>query len=249
MAEQNGYHLVADYWRGIVKINEIHVERLSERVIRRLEGNLTHKTVAVLGMAFKEGVSDARDSPCIPMLQALSSAGAKLKIFDPQLTPEQIADTLKFEGLTYPGRDNSLICNDIWSACKGACVLLIFTDLDVLENAANRPNKIAPGRDSNELRLEGSQTTFSCFDWARLYESMVKPHLILDCWNRVDVDAVRELGFMLESVGKRSPETGGEISQSSPEHTDSTRDSNAQNLNVGMVFTDPVRKWLRPRRL
>ncbi|KAL9624531.1 MAG: hypothetical protein Q9160_001195 [Pyrenula sp. 1 TL-2023] len=237
MAERIGCQKVADYWRSVVTMNEIHMDRLSERVMQRLEGNLTDKVVTILGFTFKEGVVDTRDSPCIPMVKALSSAGARVKIFDPRLTSKQIADTLHSEGLTHGFRNESLICNDIWSACKDASVL-IFTSLE--EKAFDQPDEMSPGEHCEQLKMEASRTALSRFDWKRLYASMVKPRMILDCWNRVDFDDLRKLGFVLEGVGRGIYQVDASQSQAALAHPESTTDGDVKTLNVGVTFADSI---------
>jgi UDPglucose 6-dehydrogenase len=45
--------------------------------------NLEGLKVAVLGLAFKPGTNDMRESPAIPLVKQLTEAGAKVKAFDP----------------------------------------------------------------------------------------------------------------------------------------------------------------------
>lgn len=59
------------------------IDRLSDKVAS-LEGS----TVAVLGLAFKAGTSDARRSPAIKLANLLAEKGAKVIAYDPQANEE-----------------------------------------------------------------------------------------------------------------------------------------------------------------
>jgi UDPglucose 6-dehydrogenase len=73
--------------RAIQHANVRHQERIVARV-RGLIGTLHRARVAVLGLAFKAGTSDMRDSPAIPIIEGLLSEGASVVAFDPQAHAE-----------------------------------------------------------------------------------------------------------------------------------------------------------------
>jgi len=56
-----------------------HVLRLVERHV----GSLRGKTIAVLGVAFKAGTDDVRESRAFPIVRRLRSAGARVRLYDP----------------------------------------------------------------------------------------------------------------------------------------------------------------------
>ncbi|MFW6126067.1 MAG: UDP-glucose dehydrogenase family protein, partial [Chloroflexota bacterium] len=56
------------------------------RLVRRLEhraGDLTGKRIAILGLAFKGGTDDVRESPAIPVIGELLARGAQVAAYDP----------------------------------------------------------------------------------------------------------------------------------------------------------------------
>jgi UDPglucose 6-dehydrogenase len=64
-------------------------KRRPEAVIRLAEkalGSLRGKTIAQLGLAFKPGTDDLRDSPAIPILKLLRKSGADVRVYDPVVT-------------------------------------------------------------------------------------------------------------------------------------------------------------------
>jgi len=46
-------------------------------------GNLNGKTIAILGLAFKQNTDDIRKSPSIDIIKLLLKEGAKIRCFDP----------------------------------------------------------------------------------------------------------------------------------------------------------------------
>lgn len=56
---------------------------LLRRHIPRLDG----VTVAVLGLSFKPGTDDLRESPAVPVVRALLEAGARVRLYDPVAMP------------------------------------------------------------------------------------------------------------------------------------------------------------------
>jgi UDPglucose 6-dehydrogenase len=68
--------------KAVIEINE----RQHEQVISRLKkyfNSLKGIHVGVLGLAFRPGTDDMRDSPAIPIVQELLSQGAVVKAYDP----------------------------------------------------------------------------------------------------------------------------------------------------------------------
>ncbi len=65
-----------------VKINEQQKGRMVKK-IRGATGGLKGKTIALLGMAFKPGVDDLRESPAVAIAERLLAAGARLQVHDP----------------------------------------------------------------------------------------------------------------------------------------------------------------------
>lgn len=84
MAEASGYepHLL----NAVEARNRHQKSRLFEKVREELDGDLSGKTVAVWGLAFKPGTDDMREAPSIPLIEALVEAGARVRAFDPVAT-------------------------------------------------------------------------------------------------------------------------------------------------------------------
>jgi len=68
---------------AVMDVNAFQPVKMVE-VAKRRAGNLNGKTVGLLGLAFKPGTDDVRDSPAIPIAEALQKAGAKIVAYDPE---------------------------------------------------------------------------------------------------------------------------------------------------------------------
>ena len=105
------------------------VEILEEKI-----GDLEGKTIAVLGLAFKPGTDDVRNSPAIDMIQELKDKGAKVKAYDPEAMEnmEKIHPDVKYVGSyqeALRGVDAGIIATD-WEEFKDI-------DKDVLDRMEN----------------------------------------------------------------------------------------------------------------
>ncbi|QNU64504.1 UDP-glucose dehydrogenase family protein [Vreelandella titanicae] len=83
-------------------------------------GNLSGKTIAVWGLAFKPNTDDMREAPSRTLMEALWQAGAKVQAFD----PEAIAECRRI----YGERDDLMLAGDRIQAVKGADALVICTE-------------------------------------------------------------------------------------------------------------------------
>ena len=68
--------------KSLVEVNEQQKYRLIEKAEKEL-GNLKGKTISVLGLTFKAGTDDLRESPAIPIIQHLLKRGCVINAWDP----------------------------------------------------------------------------------------------------------------------------------------------------------------------
>ena len=90
LCEYYGLDEVAEYWHQVVKINDYQKNRFAQKIIDFFKGDLTGKTIAILGWAFKANTNDSRESPSIYVAEKLYNAGATLYIRDPLVTQQRI---------------------------------------------------------------------------------------------------------------------------------------------------------------
>jgi UDPglucose 6-dehydrogenase len=81
MGKEHGY--TANILHAIDDRNESQKQRLFEKISDRLGCNLSGKTIAVWGLAFKPGTDDLRQAPSLVLIESLLKAGAKIRAYDP----------------------------------------------------------------------------------------------------------------------------------------------------------------------
>ena len=84
---------------GVVAYNDARKLRMSDRVKQALNGEVSGKKIAVLGLAFKPETDDMRDSPALSILPSLVAEGAVISAYDPAAMEE--AKTLLPAAITY----------------------------------------------------------------------------------------------------------------------------------------------------
>ena len=107
----------------VMRINEDQRDRFLKKV-RSALWTLRGKQLGVLGLAFKGGTDDIRESPAILIVQALMQEGCKITAYDPaamERTQEMMNSPLKFADSAY-------------EAATGADALLILTEWEEFAN-------------------------------------------------------------------------------------------------------------------
>jgi UDPglucose 6-dehydrogenase len=74
-----------DVLSSVVEINKLQPMVLVDK-LKYFLPNLQHKTIAILGLAFKPGTDDVRESPALTIIESLKQQGAKVVVFDPKAT-------------------------------------------------------------------------------------------------------------------------------------------------------------------
>ena len=73
-----------DLLQAVYNINEYQKTYLIDRAIHEADFNFNHKTVALLGLAFKKRTNDMRDSAALKAVEALLGKGVKeIRAYDP----------------------------------------------------------------------------------------------------------------------------------------------------------------------
>ncbi len=68
----------------VERVNRERKIAMATRIIEAHGGDVSGKTIGVLGVTFKPNTDDMRDSPSLDILPALIKAGAKVQAFDPE---------------------------------------------------------------------------------------------------------------------------------------------------------------------
>lgn len=155
---------VAEYWRSVVEINEYQKQRFTRRMIKRLYNTLSRKKIAVLGFAYKKNTGDTRETAAITVISQLIAEGAKVAIYDPQVSENQIIHDLQSANPAKNIKDSITIYPDAVSACSDACAIAILTEWDQFKTdliPAPKSQPPAPVPQLRNLTLEDSTATSS----------------------------------------------------------------------------------------
>ncbi len=99
-------------------VNDRQKQKLLGKVKDALGGDISGKSVAVWGLAFKAETDDMRESPAIPLIEGLLDAGAKVRAYDP--VAEANAERVFGERIDYGENE--------YDALDGADALVIVTE-------------------------------------------------------------------------------------------------------------------------
>jgi UDPglucose 6-dehydrogenase len=107
----------------VLRVNDDQFDRTAQKVLDAIDPALTDRHIAALGLTFKAGTDDLRDSPAIEILTRVRAAGIRVKCYDPA-----VADS---DGVArmYPDLDLEVV-SDPYAAAEGASVLTILTEWD-----------------------------------------------------------------------------------------------------------------------
>jgi len=86
IAEDKGYH--AKLISSVEEVNNRQKLVIADKVIKRFGDDLTGKTFALWGLAFKPGTDDMREAPAIYTIKELVKRGAKIQAYDPKAMEE-----------------------------------------------------------------------------------------------------------------------------------------------------------------
>uniref|UniRef100_A0A8I6YAJ5 UDP-glucose 6-dehydrogenase n=1 Tax=Hordeum vulgare subsp. vulgare TaxID=112509 RepID=A0A8I6YAJ5_HORVV len=169
----------------VIKINDYQKSRFVNRVVSSMFNTVSGKKVAVLGFAFKKDTGDTRETPAIDVCKGLLGDKAQVSIYDPQVTEDQIQRDLAMNKFDWdhpmhlqPTSPSSVkqvsVVWDAYEATKGAHAVCILTEW-------------------NE---------FKELDYQKIFNNMQKPAFVFDGRNVVNADKLREIGFIVYSIGK-----------------------------------------------
>ena len=111
-AEEHGYE--PSLLRAVVSVNRRQRGTIVEKIRRELKG-LRGRRIGLLGLAFKSGTDDLRDSPAIDVAHRLISEGAVVTAFDPMV--KEVA-----------GMPGLRIADDAFAVAVRAQALVVATD-------------------------------------------------------------------------------------------------------------------------
>lgn len=140
---------------AVIEINSAQKTILIPKIEDYFKNDLTGKTIAIWGLAFKPETDDVREAPSIDMMDVLLERNVKLQVFDPEAMPnieKRFKDRITYTKSMYAaldGADALLICTE-WSIFR-------TPDYSKLRKLLKNP-VIFDGRnlyDVNDMETEG----------------------------------------------------------------------------------------------
>lgn len=107
-----------DLFEAVNSVNERQKQRLAEKLVGELDGQIGGSTIAVWGLAFKAQTDDMRGSPAIDVIESLLEMGATVRAHDPEARLQ--AERLFGSRITY--------CDRSYDALEGADALVVVTE-------------------------------------------------------------------------------------------------------------------------
>jgi len=142
-----GLDEVADYWHGVVKINDYQKKRFVLNMLNSMFNTLAGKKVCLFGFAFKANTGDTRESPAISISKRLMEEKTELVITDPKALENARNDLEGVEGQVQ-------YIKEPYDAVKGCDAIAVMTEWDLYAdldyervfNLMNKPAFIFDGR-------------------------------------------------------------------------------------------------------
>jgi UDPglucose 6-dehydrogenase len=137
---------------GVETVNERQKRLLLERIEARFGSDLSGKTFAVWGLAFKPNTDDMREAPSLTVIPGLVERGAKIRAHD----PEAMTEARRY--LAELVRDGDVaLCERNYDCLEGADALVVLTEWQ-------------PYRHPNLARLRDLMATPVVFDGRNLWD-------------------------------------------------------------------------------
>ena len=104
---------------AVVEANEARKRLMAQKVIAACGGTVAEKTIAILGISFKQNTDDIREAPALNIITTLQRAGARIRAYDPQAVEQA---RLMLSDVTF--------CQSPYTCAEGASALVIVTEWD-----------------------------------------------------------------------------------------------------------------------
>ncbi|MCX7816842.1 MAG: nucleotide sugar dehydrogenase [Syntrophales bacterium] len=119
-----GLDEVADYWEGIVRINEFQQKRFVANMLNAMFNSIAGKRICLFGFSFKANTADTRESPALYIARRLIEEQAQLVITDPYALENAKRDLLG-------EKSHVEFTEDPYVAAKDAHAIAIMTEWDI----------------------------------------------------------------------------------------------------------------------
>lgn len=157
-------------------MNDHQKRRFAEKIVNTLFNTVSGKKITLLGWAFKKDTNDTRESAAIYVADYLLSEQSNIEVYDPKVNTQKVFADLDYLNTRSEekNREQVIVVNDPYKACKGAHAVAIMTEWD----------------------------EFITYDWNKIYDNMLKPAFIFDGRGILDTAHLKSIGFNVYKIGK-----------------------------------------------
>ena len=146
-----GLNEVAEYWHQVVKINDYQKDRFAQKIIDHFGGDLTGKTIGILGWAFKANTNDSRESASIFIAEKLLKSGANIMIYDPMIDYNNVfKDLMLHFGETIKSKFSNIVFVNNIDEMKELDAIAITTEWEEFKDYDFSKMKVFDGRKITE---------------------------------------------------------------------------------------------------
>ena len=164
---------VANYWEGIIKINDYQKNRITKKVVDFFKNKLKDRCISILGWSFKKNTNDSRESASIYICKDLLVKGARIYVYDPMVSEKRIISDVRNQldldnfnkSFSKELLSNLYITKSINEAIKKTEAILILTEWD----------------------------EFKDYNWERIIKQTAQNLYIFDTRNIIDKSITRKL--------------------------------------------------------
>ncbi len=122
------YHVFPGLFDAVREVNRYQKDNYANKVLNAFDGDVSGKTLGILGLAFKAGTDDMRMAASIDIIKELQNQGAEIIAYDPKAmenAKQELPDVEYAESI-------NMVTN-----CTNALLILTewpeFADLDIVE--------------------------------------------------------------------------------------------------------------------
>lgn len=176
IARSYGLNEVADYWEQVIIFNDHQKLRFADKIVQTLYNTVNGKKISFYGWAFKKDTNDTRESAAIYVADALLNEEARITVYDPKVSSEQIYADLDYLKTRSPEENRRLIevVNDPYEAIDQAHAVAILTEWD----------------------------EFKEYDWDQIRQRMMRPAFVFDGRKLLSKHRLGEKGFVYYAIGE-----------------------------------------------
>lgn len=164
---------VANYWKGVIDINNWQRRRFADKIVGELFNTVADKKIAMFGFSFKKNTGDTRESSAIYVAKYLIEECAHLRFYDPKVSVEQIKQELALVTSKESVDKYVTVHSSAYNAAQQTHALVILTEWD----------------------------EFKTLDYSEIYKDMQHPAAVFDGRLILDKKEISEIGFRMFAIG------------------------------------------------